>query len=123
MEPAINGDLTHNVDGVDLTLSEMTDIGWFSDQDGVPDGRDACLGSDQGATIVIGGCDSGAENDTFANGCRVSDSIKACADGAGNHGAFVSCVTQSMNAMRAAGIITNQEKGAIQACAAGAAIP
>jgi hypothetical protein len=123
MEPAINADLTHQVDGVDLTLSEMTDIGWFSDQDGVPDGRDVCLGSDQGATIVIGGCDSGAENDTFANGCRVSDSIKACADGAGNHGAFVSCVTQSMNAMRSAGTITNQEKGAIQACAAGAAIP
>ena len=109
--------------GVDLTLAEMTDVGWFSDGDGVPDGRDACLGSDQGATIVIGGCDSGAENDTFGDGCRVSDSIRACADGAANHGAFVSCVTQSMSAMRAAGTITNQEKGAIQACAAGAAIP
>ena len=29
----------------DLSLKEMTDIGWFSDGDGVPDGRDACLGS------------------------------------------------------------------------------
>ena len=40
MEPAINVDLTSSVTPPeDLTASQMTDIGWFSDGDGVPDGR------------------------------------------------------------------------------------
>ena len=42
MEPAINADLSHSVD---MTRQEMIDIGWFSDGDGVPDGRDQCIGS------------------------------------------------------------------------------
>jgi len=33
MEPAVNGDLTHQVDGVDLTTALMHDIGWFPDAD------------------------------------------------------------------------------------------
>jgi hypothetical protein len=124
MEPAINADLTHNV-GIpnDLTTSLMTDIGWFSDFDGVPDGRDVCLGSDQGPNVVIAGCDSGAGNDTFTNGCRVSDLIAECADGAANHGAYVRCAAKLGNALRAAGVITAAEKDAIQSCAGGAPIP
>jgi len=44
MEPAINGDLTHNVTGVDLTLAEMRDVGWFpdGDVDGVANAADNC---------------------------------------------------------------------------------
>ncbi|HZN02582.1 MAG TPA: PA domain-containing protein [Candidatus Polarisedimenticolia bacterium] len=44
MEPAINGDLTHNVSGVDLTLALMRDIGWFPDADveGIADADDNC---------------------------------------------------------------------------------
>jgi len=120
MEPAINADLTH---GIDLTLQEMTDIGWFSDRDGVPDGLDSCLGSDQHTTVVIGGCDSGTPNTVFANGCRISDQVMACAQGAKNHGAWVSCVAHVTNDLKKDGTITGAQKGAIQSCAAGAPIP
>lgn len=115
MEPAINGDLTH---GVDLTRQEMIDIGWFSDGDGVPDGKDECIGSSRNATVVIDDCDSGVPNTTFATGCRISDQINDCAVGAGNHGAFVSCVAALTNGLKANGTISGQQKGAIQSCAA-----
>ncbi len=120
MEPAINADLTH---GLDLTLNEMVDIGWFSDQDGVPDGMDSCIGSDQSATVVIDGCDSGVANTVFADGCRISDAIEDCADGATNHGKFVSCVSHYTNGLKKQGIITGAQKGAIQSCAGQADIP
>jgi hypothetical protein len=120
MEPAISADLPH---GVDLTLQQMTDIGWFSDGDGVPDGLDSCIGSDTNANVVIDGCDSGVANTVFANGCRISDSIEACAENAGNHGAFVSCVSHYTNDLKKAGTITGAQKGAIQGCAGGASIP
>lgn len=120
MEPAISGDLTH---GVDLTLNEMVDIGWFSDRDGVPDGMDSCIGSDESATVVIDGCDSGVTNTVFANGCRISDSIEDCADGATNHGKFVSCVSHYTNDLKKDGTITGAQKGAIQSCAGQANIP
>jgi hypothetical protein len=120
MEPAINADLTH---GLDLTLQEMTDIGWFTDRDGVPDGLDSCLGSDQHANVVISTCDSGVPNTVFANGCRISDGIDDCAQGATNHGKFVSCVSHYTNDLKKDGVITGAQKGAIQSCAGGAPIP
>jgi hypothetical protein len=115
MEPAINSDLTH---GVDLTRQEMIDIGWFSDYDGVPDGVDQCIGSSQNATVIIDGCNSGAPNTVFTTGCRISDQINDCTVGAANHGAFVSCVSNLTNSLKAQGVITGQQKGAIQSCAA-----
>jgi len=115
MEPAINADLTH---GVDLTRQEMIDIGWFSDADGVPDGVDQCIGSSRNATVTIDGCNSGVMNTTFATGCRISDQINDCAVGAGNHGAFVSCVSNLTNSLKAQGVISGSQKGAIQSCAA-----
>ena len=120
MEPAINSDLTH---GLDLTLTQMTDIGWFSDGDGVPDGRDFCIGSDPRATVVVGSCNSGVPNSQVTNGCKISDLIEGCADGAHTHGQFVSCVALATNGLKASGAITNAQKGAIQSCAASAAIP
>ncbi len=123
MEPAINADLDHVANDVDLTLEEMIDIGWFSDGDGVPDGRDQCIGSSTSATVVVGGCDSGVPNTTFATGCRITDMIDDCAAGAGNHGGFVSCVSHLTNDLKKDGVITNAQKGAIQSCAGGANIP
>ena len=120
MEPAINDDLTTDVD---LTLEQFVDIGWFSDFDGVPDGIDACIGSDQSATVVIDGCDSGVANTVFTDGCRISDGIEGCADGAGNHGGFVSCVSHFTNALKKAGDISGSQKGDIQSCAGQANIP
>ncbi len=123
MEPAINADLNHTVNDVDLTREEMIDIGWFSDGDGVPDGRDQCIGSSTDANVTIDGCNSGVPNTTFSTGCRISDQIDDCAASAGNHGAFVSCVTHLTNELKKAGVITNAQKGAIQSCAGGANIP
>ncbi|HEV2853954.1 MAG TPA: PA domain-containing protein [Thermoanaerobaculia bacterium] len=120
MEPAINADLTH---GVDLTRQEMIDIGWFSDGDGVPDGRDQCIGSSRSATIVVDGCDSAVTNTTFATGCRITDQINDCAVAAANHDEFVGCVANLTNSLKKSGIITGAQKGAIQSCAGRAAIP
>jgi hypothetical protein len=120
MEPAINSNLPI---GVDLTFEQMVDIGWFSDGDGVPDGLDQCIGSDPSATVMIDGCDSGVGNTVFSNGCRISDLIADCADGAGNHGAFVSCVAHVTNSLKKSGAISGRDKGAIQSCAARASIP
>jgi hypothetical protein len=120
MEPAINTDLTH---GVDLTRQEMIDIGWFSDGDGVPDGRDLCIGSDPSATVVIDGCNSGVPNSALGGGCKITDLIEGCADAARNHGQFVACVSLAANGLKASGTITGSQKGAIQSCAAQADIP
>ena len=124
MEPAINIDLTSSVQPPeDLTLPLMADIGWFSDGDGVPDGVDSCLGSNLSPTVVIDGCNSGVANTLFTNGCTISDQIGACAAGASNHGGFVSCVAHTTNGLKKSGVISGAQKGAIQSCAGGAAIP
>lgn len=96
------------------------------DGDGVPDNRDACPNSDLsglGATIVIDDCDSGVSNTTSPSGCTISELVTKCTAGASNHGEFVSCVAHVTNNLRSAGIITGQQKGAIQSCAGQADIP
>ncbi|MEE8154669.1 MAG: hypothetical protein V3T53_06875 [Phycisphaerales bacterium] len=62
-------------------------------------------------------------NMLFDDGCTMADLIAECADGASNHGGFVSCVAQFTNEWQQQGIISGQEKGAIQSCAAQADIP
>ena len=127
MEPAINGDLTHSVQPPqDLTLPLFRDIGWFPDADGdglADDGLDACLGSDLSPTVVIDGCDTGVENTLFSTGCTISDLIGNCADSASNHGNFVSCVAQLTNDLKKQGVISGDDKEAIQDCAAGSSLP
>lgn len=52
MEPAINADLTHNVQAPeDLTLAQLRDVGWFADAnvDGIPDDFQICV--DQGSSV------------------------------------------------------------------------
>ena len=93
------------------------------DNDGVPDDDDACAMSDLSSTVVIDSCDSGVPNLPVANGCNISDEIADIATGAGNHGQFTSAVSQLTNELKKAGAISGDEKGAIQSCAAGAAIP
>jgi hypothetical protein len=126
MEPAINGDLTHSVmPPQDLTLPLLRDVGWFpdADLDGVPDDVDCEPHSNFSPTVVIGGCDSGVPNTFFLSGCTISDLVAHCAAGAGNHGAFASCVAHLTNDLKKAGVITGAQKDAIQSCAGGAAIP
>ena len=89
---------------------------------GTPDDEDGCPNSDLSATVVVDGCDSGVDNSLLSDGCTISDLIGQCADGANNHGQFVSCVGQLLNQLKADGVITGQEKGQIQSCAAQADI-
>lgn len=119
MEPAINSDLTSAVDTPrDLTTKLLTDIGWFSDNDGVPDGADSCLGSDLRSTVVISSCNSGVENLVLQDGCSLSDIISRCSASTNNRGEYVSCVTQTSDALRRAGHLTGAGQGSVVACAA-----
>lgn len=126
MEPAINGDLTHNVKAPDdLTLELLRDVGWFpdADLDGAADNLDCEPNSNLAPTVVIGGCNSGVPNTLFISGCTISDLIAHIAAGSSNHGQFVSEVADLTNQLKKAGTITGAQKGAIQSCAAGASIP
>ena len=126
MEPAINGDLTHNVTAPDdLTLELLRDVGWFpdADLDGVADGNDCEPHSDLLPTIVINGCDTGVTNTLFANGCTVSDLVSHIAANSNNHGNFVNGVAHLTDELRNAGLISGNQKGKIQSCAAGSNLP
>ncbi|HEX4966407.1 MAG TPA: PA domain-containing protein [Thermoanaerobaculia bacterium] len=114
MEPLINSDLTHDVD---LTRQVMADIGWFSDGDGVPDGRDFCLGSSRDATVILGTCNSGVPNTTFASGCRISDAVSDCQASPGNHGSFKDCIQDLTKDLKSNGVISGKQKDAIDRCA------
>jgi hypothetical protein len=106
----------------DGTVSRGT-LAEDSDGDGIPDNRDACPNSHLSATVVIDGCASGVPNTVFPSGCTISDLIAAWAEGATNHGQFVSNVSHLTNDLKKAGTITGQQKDAIQSCAAKTHIP
>jgi hypothetical protein len=126
MEPAINGDLTHNLKAPDdLTLELMRDIGWFpdADNDGAATANDCDDTSDLRATVFVGSCDSGAPNSLFTSGCTTSDLIQQIAASSSNHGIFVARVGQLANQLKKDGIITAAQKDALMNCAANASIP
>src|ERR1044071_683045 len=118
MEPAINVDLTSTVTPpIDLTSSQMTDIGWFSDGDGVPDGVDNCIGSDTRPTVVIGTCNSKAGNDVQANGCTIADDVDQCAiDFPKKPLHYLACVAHKTDALRVQRVITAKEQVGILTC-------
>lgn len=119
MEPAINGDLTHNVQAPeDLTLELMRDIGWFADQDtdGVSDHHDLCRDSATGGNVTIGTCDTGVPNQTQFYGCSLQDPINFCADNARSRREFTKCVGAVATALKFAGVITTAQAKAINAC-------
>jgi len=94
-----------------------------SDCDGIPDDVDDCPDSSLEGTIIIDGCNSGVNNHLFGDGCKISDLIAECAEGAKNHGKFVSCVSHLTNDWKKQKLISGKDKGAIQNCAAQADIP
>lgn len=122
MEPAINNDLTHKLKAPDdLTFELMRDVGWTfpdADSDGFADDEDCNPNSDTAATIVIGGIDTGVPNQLFGNGCTMSDLLSDLAEGAANHGAYVSAVSDLTNQWKSEGLITGAQKGKIQSAAA-----
>ena len=79
---------------------------------------DCSPNSDLRPTTVIGGIDTGVNNTLFADGCTSSDLIAQLAASARNHGAFVSAVAQLTNQWIQDGLITVQQKTAIQRAAA-----
>ena len=93
------------------------------DNDGVADVDDLYPQGNTDATVVIDGCDSTVPNHVFANGASLSDLIATCAEGAGNHGAFVKCVTHLTNQWKKDGLISGAQKGLIMSCAGDADIP
>jgi hypothetical protein len=120
MEPAINGDLVSSLQPPDdLTVPLLTDLGWFTDRDGVLDGVDACLGSDTSPTVVLGSCDSEVANDVGENGCTTADIVNLCSPlAARSRPAYVACVTLASAILRYQGDVTGREQAAIVRCAA-----
>jgi hypothetical protein len=89
------------------------------DNDGVNDDVDAVPTSIMGGSLVIQGCNTGVENRVMPDGTTLMDAVGAMtAAYVGNHGGFVTAVTQAANQWKDAGIISGREKGAITACAA-----
>jgi hypothetical protein len=119
MEPSINIDLTSSVTAPeDLSTALLTDLGWFTDHDGVLDGADHCLGSIITPTVQLGACDSGATNDVQASGCSVSDFLAVC-EPLNEHSqlAYVACIGLTSALLRHQGIITRGEALGITICA------
>src|SRR5687767_9307785 len=126
MEPAISGDLTHNVKAPhDLTLELLRDVGWFADadNDGATDGTDCEPNSNFAPTVVIGSCDSGVTNFLFTSGCTFADLINHISESSSNHGQFVAQVNQLLNQLKEQGTITPEQKEILSSCTGGAAIP
>lgn len=115
MEPAINADLVSSLQPPeDLTTPLLTDLGWFTDRDGVQDGVDLCLGSDPSPTVVIGSCDSGVPNTVRPSGCNITDVLNLCG---GLHGrAYEACVSLATFVLRLGGEISSSQQKAINRC-------
>ena len=98
-----------------------------TDGDGIRDNIDQCDMTDPvpPSTVTIDGCDSGVQDQLLSDplGCTIEDQVEACAASDSNHGEFVSCVASLTNVLKKDKIITGQEKGAIQSCAAQANLP
>ena len=113
MEPAINGDLTHNlIPPFDTTLAEMHDMGWFTDAnlDGKPD-----------ATVIVNGCDTRAENGIIGNGALLSDQVRVwfgqCAATTSTAKSFEKCVDDLAKDAHHAGIISGEQSSHVRQCA------
>jgi hypothetical protein len=102
-----------------------------TDGDGVPDFEldgttplDQCPNTDLlASTVLIESCDTGIQNTAVnAVGCTLADLIDeiadTCADGAKNHGKYVSCMAHEMNILKRAKTISGKQKGKIQSCVA-----
>ena len=94
-----------------------------TDGDGIPDDVDCNPNSDVSPTVVIDGIDTGVQNTLFDDGCTIADDIAAIAAASKNHGQFVSTITNYLNDLKKNGVITAQQKSAIQKAAAKANIP
>jgi hypothetical protein len=119
MEPAINVDLTSSVEPPeDLTAPLLTDLGWFTDRDGVPDGADQCLSSNLEETVTIGTCNTQTPNTLLPNGCSLSDRLAQCEAYRDDHPlAYLLCVGLRTEDWVQKRIITRRNQSDIATCA------
>ena len=87
------------------------------DNDGVLDVDDDVPASNLDATVIIDGEDTGVANQTLPVGANFNDLIRQCAEGATNHGQFVSCVARLTSDWVTEGLISGAEKGKIVSAA------
>ena len=109
--------------GVDTCDNLVDPIGCADDDgDTIVNKDDECPNTDVaalGLDLVIDTCTAtGVVNTLSPNGCSLSDVVMECADGAKNHGKFVSCVAHLTNDLKKAKVISGKQKGKIQSCAA-----
>lgn len=86
------------------------------DQDGVPNDEDECPDSDLSATVVIDGCNSGAENDLFTDGCTISDLVTNCLEDSSTRIRALLCTTRLTKDLRHDGALSVREAIGILAC-------
>jgi hypothetical protein len=121
MEPSINADLTDSVQAPeDLTTALFTDLGWFSDADGVPDGKDDCIGSDLRPGLFVGTCDANTNNIMIpgGQGCTLSDELRYCSENTTTRNQYLACVNSHTSNWVKWGFIKKANQTAIKACAA-----
>jgi len=91
------------------------------DNDGVLDENDAENKLISG-TVIIEGNDSGVADRPDANGVPLSSLVEAqsvlCGTDVRNHGAYVSCMAHFLEDLEESGLITDDEKDALQSAAA-----
>jgi len=91
------------------------------DNDGVLDENDAENKLISG-TVIIEGNDSGVADRPDANGVALSSLVEAqsvlCGTDVRNHGAYVSCMAHFLEDLEESGLITDDEKDALQSAAA-----
>lgn len=54
---------------------------------------------------------------------RITSLLSGCAESARNHGAFMRCLSETLNDLKQEGLLTGKEKGEIQSCAGQAVLP
>lgn len=96
----------------------LVSVATDADTDGFSTYCDACPTSDPRSTIVIGTRNSGVSNRHVQEECYLKDQVQSCADAAGNHGAFVSCVAALTDTWAALGLIAARDRGRVVRCAA-----
>jgi hypothetical protein len=94
------------------------DVATDTDGDGVPDDQDNCPDSDDNATVIIDGCDTGVPNVLLDGGCFIADFIASFDENAKNHGQYMKSVAALCNTLKEAGVITGKQQGKIVSCAA-----
>ncbi len=120
LDTADNCSLTANADQADYDGDGQGDVcDDDDDNDGVPDTEDAVPFSITGGNLIIAGCDTSVDNKVTGNGATFMDLVAAlAAEYEGNHGGFVSAITQMADTWKKDGLISGQQKGAITSCVA-----